>query len=619
MKIKHFIPVLLMLAMASPMTINQKTGRINKIIPVRNAVGTGSQVLRVLNMEDYIYEQDIEGGYDAKDLVEQFEDYARELGYNNVSVVYDTTDTNETLYSELQTGKAFYDVICPSDYMCQKLGTDDLLYKLTDEDKEMIPNYFGEESKASTRIKGTLDAIEFHNNKTDSDEVLGDYAVGYMWGTLGMLFNPTYKTFEKRDLEPETVIEDMQTWDSLWDSKYKNTFSIKDSMRDTYAVGILKTYEEEFQAAQDKYLEDDNLEAYAAAMDEIFNRCDQHAADEVKPVLNALKNNSFGLEVDSGKQDICTGKIGLNLAWSGDAVYSMDQAEDPEQVTNPFELCYSVPEIGSNVWFDAWVIPNTKRSEAQKELALLFLDFICDPENVAQNMDYIGYTSFIGGDAVLELVRDWYDVRASYLEVTDEEDEEISYPVCYRDGEEVVEIDYSDFLADPRPLNEELFYVDGEGEEHLFLDPMAEEGEEAEALKYNDLAEALEDYEEVDLTYFFDGTLDEYEDEDMFFYSDCYLPYENEDGTQNISVGRQFFCQYPSLETINRCAVMRDYGENNKIIMKMWEDFKSDSLPAWAVALFIVEGVGIVGGVAFYFISRKIKLDIRHKRREENE
>lgn len=612
---KRFIPVALMLAMASPLTINQKTGQINKIIPVssRRSVGSGSQVLRVLNMEDYIYEQDIDEGYEAEDLVVQFEEYARTLGYDNVSVVYDTTDTNETLYSELQTGKAFYDVICPSDYMCQKLGSDNLLYKLSEEDKAMVPNYFGDDSVASERIKGTLDAIEFHNNKLDTDEVLGDYAVGYMWGTLGMLFNPTYKTYEKRGFEAEEVIADMQSWDSLWDSKYKNTFSIKDSMRDTYAVGILKTFEEELEEVQAKYEEDDDYEAYAASMEEIFNRCDQESADSVKKNLDSLKRNSFGLEVDSGKQDICTGKIGLNIAWSGDAVYSMTQAEDPEQVSEPFELCYSIPEIGSNVWFDAWVIPNTKRSDAQLELALLFLNFISDPENVAQNMDYIGYTSFIGGDAVLELVRDWYDYRTDYLTVTDEEENE--YPVMYNDGTEDVELDYSDFLS-TRADNEELFYY-VEEEKVPFTDPNSEE-ENPEQLHYNDLNAMLEDLEEVDLTYFFDGTLDEYEDADMIFYSDCYLPYENEDGTQNISVGREFFCQYPSLETINRCAVMRDYGENNKIIMKMWEDFKSDALPGWAIALFIVEASLIVGGIGFYFISKKLKLDIRRKRREEN-
>ena len=84
----------------------------------------------------------------------------------------------------------------------------------------------------------------------------------------------------------------------------------------------------------------------------------------------------------------------------------------------------------------------------------------------------------------------------------------------------------------------------------------------------NKIFEPIDNIEIVDLTYFFEGTLEEYGADDMIFYTDCYLPvvYENEDGTetQNISCGRQFFCQFPDLETLNRCSVMRDYGKNNR-------------------------------------------------------
>ena len=587
-------------------------------------------VLRVLNMEDYIYEQDIEEGYEEEDLVVQFEEYAREEGYD-VTVVYDTTDTNETLYSELQTGKAFYDVICPSDYMCQKLGTDNLLYKLTDEDKALVPNYFGEDSPASKRIKGTLDNISFTKKATkespESVEYLGDYAVGYMWGTLGMIFNPEYSTYEKRDISSDDVISDMQTWDSLWEKKYKNTFSIKDSMRDTYAVGVLKTYEEELQGIQKNYLEapesekEAALATYQQKMGEIFNKCSPEDVKNVYPNLKALKDNSFGLECDSGKQDIVTGKIGINVAWSGDAVYSMDQAEDEKGI----KLCYSIPEIGSNIWFDAWVIPNTARTETQKTVALMFLNFLCDPEIVAENMDYIGYTSFIGGDAIIDLVRDWYDYRTNYLyaEVEDEETEELYYYTVYHtpEGGEETAVEYSDFFGTDNGDETLYYYIEDDegnptGDPIDFVDPMADEGDET-VMKFSDLLTVLDEVEVIDLSYFFEGTLQEYGDEDMIFYSDEYLPYKNEDGTQNISVGRQFFCQYPSLETINRCAVMRDYGENNKTIMKMWEEFKSNPLPTWAIILFAAEGAAIVIFVVYFLLKKKAKKDIRHKRREK--
>ena len=80
-------------------------------------------VLRIINSEDYIYLNDPKSGYDAPDMVEQFKSYIKENypQYKNLQVVYDTSDTNETLYSELQTGKSNYDLMNVSDYMAQKI------------------------------------------------------------------------------------------------------------------------------------------------------------------------------------------------------------------------------------------------------------------------------------------------------------------------------------------------------------------------------------------------------------------------------------------------------------------------------------------------------------------
>lgn len=76
--------------------------------------------LRILNSEDYIYLGEDDG---EKDLVDQFIDYIEENypEYHGVSIVYDTSDTNETIYSEIQTGKSNYDLINVSEYMAQKI------------------------------------------------------------------------------------------------------------------------------------------------------------------------------------------------------------------------------------------------------------------------------------------------------------------------------------------------------------------------------------------------------------------------------------------------------------------------------------------------------------------
>ena len=644
----------------------KKLSKLLILSPVLLGVGSGLTscsksssskfTLKIINSEDYIYLND--GDPESlPDMTEQFKNYVRQLvrdgeldaKYKNVEVVYDTSDTNETLYSELQTGKSDYDLINVSDYMAQKIVSNGLavpLYK--DEDGERradkIPNY---ENYASSVLKGRLDeittTIKEYNKETkkyeDKTVYLKDYAVGYMWGTLGILFNPKYHAFSH--LDPEQVKEDMHySYNALWNKRYNGTISIKNSMRDTYAVALMKTFESEFEDIKNKLDAGEiTQEEYMEEFTKIFNRCDEKSVNKVAKELEILKKNIFGLEVDSGKQDIVTGKIGINLAWSGDAVYAMDQAEDEELVgSNTSELYYSVPELGSNLWFDTWVMPkNSNRSEERRELALMFLDFISNPENAAQNMDYTGYTSFIGGDAILELIRDWYDMRTDELYCTD--DYYQVYAVGTGGPDDFKALDYDDCMTynstlgrgHNASLNDYLLYYfvpTAEFEEpenvaqilaqdhKIFI--LNEEGEPtAEQKTYGDLLIVDEDDSyAVDLSYFFNGTLEEYEDDyDTVFYSDNYLVGDWSDGTSNISVGRQFFVQYPDERTLNRCAVMRDYGENNKYVMKMWEEFKSDPLPTPAIVVFAIIIASAIGLIGFIVTGKVLTNRIRKKRK----
>ena len=195
---------------------------------VKSASAGETVVLRLLNVEDYIYEKDPEDEGANKNLIHQFEDYvdSLDLGYH-VSVSYATTDTPESMFNELKISQDSYDLICPSDYMIQKLIVNNMLEKM-DIDKEHMPNYFQNASSIKTR----LDNITAVNATTKEECRLEDYAVGYMWGTLGILFDPEYG-----GRDAETTIEDMQSWDVLWNPDYKGISSIKDSVRDTYAIG----------------------------------------------------------------------------------------------------------------------------------------------------------------------------------------------------------------------------------------------------------------------------------------------------------------------------------------------------------------------------------------------
>lgn len=681
--------------------------KINKILllsPIFLAMSSGltscgdssseKVTLKIINSEDYIF---IDEEDRSNDMTEQFKRYVKELAKENpeeygrlanVEVVYDTSDTNETLYSELQTGKSDYDLINVSDYMAQKMVSEGLVVPLlaegeTREDK--LANYM---DYASPTLRGRLDNItapiysewvddpDHPGEKVHKYVKLEDYAVGYMWGTLGILFNPEYGAYS--NLEVADVIEDMHySFSALWNTKYNGSISIKNSMRDTFAAGLMKAYEDDFASLKAK-LDDGtyDVDTYMAEYAKVFNGEKENnfnvVVNNVKNSLNSLKNNIFGLEVDSGKQDIVTGKIGVNLAWSGDAVYSMDQAEDGNLVgENQSTLYYCVPELGSNLWFDTWVMPkNDNRSEERRELALMFLDFMSDPANASQNMDYTGYTSFIGGGDILELVRDWYDIRTDeiYEEVEVEQYNYEYYQVYAVHDDEVEEnkdffaLDYPDFMKDTHNATKDEYllyyfvpysYVDeATGEEIAVDEPESIEDlldeehsypvfvDDETQKKYGDLtivdreleSEEVLEYDIVDLSYFFNGTLDDgdpttedyEEDVDTIFYSAKYYarnedgePYTFSDGENehlNNSVGRQFFTQYPDEATITRCAVMKDFGENNKLVMKMWEEFKSDPLPTSSLVIFIVIIASGIALGAFIITNKLLVKRIRKKR-----
>ena len=681
--------------------------KINKILllsPIFLAMSSGLTscgdspservTLKIINSEDYIF---IDEEDRSNDMTEQFKRYvislvdAGELDekYRHVEVVYDTSDTNETLYSELQTGKSDYDLINVSDYMAQKMVSEGLVVPLLAEGEtreEKLANYM---DYASPTLRGRLDNItapiysrweddsEHPGEKVHPYAKLEDYAVGYMWGTLGILFNPEYSAYS--NLEVADVIEDMHySFSALWDSTYKGSISIKNSMRDTFAAGLMKTYEKDFASLKAK-LDDGtyDVDTYMAEYAKVFNGENENSFDivvnNVQASLESLKNNIFGLEVDSGKQDIVTGKIGVNLAWSGDAVYSMDQAEDGNLVgDNQSTLYYCVPELGSNLWFDTWVMPkNDNRSEERRELALMFLDFMSDPANASQNMDYTGYTSFIGGGDILELVRDWYDIRTDeiYEEVEVKQYNYEYYQVYAVHDDEVEEnkdffaLDYPDFMKDTHNADSDEYllyyfvpysYIDeATGEEVVVDEPESVEDlldeehsypvlvDDETQKKYGDLTivdrdlepEEVLEYDIVDLSYFFNGTLDDgdpttedyEEDVDTIFYSAKYYartedgePYtfiDEEDEHLNNSVGRQFFTQYPDEATITRCAVMKDFGENNKLVMKMWEEFKSDPLPTSSLVIFIVIIASGIALGAFIITNKVLVKRIRKKRR----
>lgn len=509
-----------------------------------------AEVLNVYNSADYIDEDDKESG--RKGIISLFEDYMKEKG-RNVRVNYSTFDTNETMLGEMKTGKAQYDLVCPSDYVIQKMMAEDMIEPY---DKDGTPDY---DANVSPFVDEKMTEITVeYNGKTRS---VRDFARGYMWGTLGILYNNRFASLSK-DIDPKTMDQDMRDWNSLYTAKYKNLLAIKDSVRDTYAVGIFHHFDEELQAlkatydASEKTPEDQK--AYNDAITKIFNRCDDNTINSIGKDLTQLKNNAFGFEVDSGKSDMARGaNFAINIAWSGDASWAMDMADENNEKNAetanfvPTKLKYVLPDTGSNIWFDGWAMPKG----ANKELAQEFVNFISKPENAALNMDAIGYTPVIAGDAILSLVQSYYDIRY-------DEAAEAMNPALL-DGKSLVK-------------NEDIDDLDEESLENS--------------------------YYQKDVSYFFKGTLSEHTDEDCIF------------DISAASKGTQFDTQYPDASVLPRLAVMADFGSQTANMLMMWENVKNTALPLWSYYVILGAVIALIGFGIYHVISRRAKIRRRKER-----
>lgn len=354
--------------------------------PVKTFADEGKEIT-VFSVDDYIHEATEEG---ELGVLEMFEE---ETG---IKVNYLTFATNEEMYNELKKDPNACDLVCPSEYMIMKLAEEEMIRKFE------TPNNFRE--YGSEYIKNVFKKYPLNIMDEDEGET---YAVGYMWGTVGLIYS-----IDNMGENPEILTN----WSGLWDKSLNGRVTIKDSIRDTYFIALAKVFEEELLSCKQKFEDGEyittedptGIEGYNRDITEIVNRTDYASVQAVESELAILKQNLFGFEVDSGKSDILTGKIDVNLAWSGDAVYSIYQGlfdDDGNPLPNQVFLGYTIPEEGSNVWFDGYVM--TKN--ADYDSSLLFLDFIARPDVAVLNMDFTGYTSCIAGDEVFEYVLDSYN------------------------------------------------------------------------------------------------------------------------------------------------------------------------------------------------------------------
>ena len=268
-----------------------------------------SVTLNVYNWGDYIGEETI-----AK--------FTEETG---IKVNYDIFDSNEAMYTKFKSGAVDYDVLIPSDYMIEKLIQEDMLLELNFDN---IPNY------------SEIDD-EFKNLAYDPKNL---YSVPYMWGTLGILYNPNM------------VDETVDSWEILWDEKYKNQIVMKSSVRDSFVPAL-------------------KLLGYS------INATEKDAWEEALDLLQDQKSLVQGYAADEVRDKMIGEEAAMALMYSGEALLTMEDHED---------LVYVVPKEGSNLWFDAMVVNKDTKQQAAAEA---FINFMTRPDIAFENADYIGYST----------------------------------------------------------------------------------------------------------------------------------------------------------------------------------------------------------------------------------
>ena len=349
--------------------------------------GNAVDTLVVYNWEDYIDESA------ETSRLEAFKEYYKETTGRSIDIVYSTFDTNETMLAKVLNNDAnSVDLICPSDYAIQKLMVNGRLESLTD----LIAQYDNKDGISLNNLHTTMqnteadfaDAIaaEFGALEINGETVsMSDYMVPYMMGTLGILYNVNYVTEE--DIAAGWGI----LWNKAGNPDLENKILVKDSVRDTYVAAVM-------------YLKQEGLlpEGYEnKSVQELINCTDSALLKAAEDVLTEQRDHIAGYEVDFGKDDMLNEIVYVDLAWSGDALWAIEESYDEE--TDECYLDYFVPtdEGGKqtgNIWFDGWVIPKTA---SNKLAALLFINFMNDPNNAIYNSIYIGYTSAVSIDRMM--------------------------------------------------------------------------------------------------------------------------------------------------------------------------------------------------------------------------
>lgn len=286
--------------------------------------GCGKSTEAGQNGEVYVYNW---GEYIDESVIDQFE---KETG---IKVVYDLFETNEEMYPVIEAGAVKYDAVCPSDYMIQKMIENNLLAEINFDN---VPN-----------IK-EIDPKYLEMSKSFDPE--NKYSVPYCWGTVGILYNTSM-------VAPEDV---PTKWSDLWDEKFKDNILMQDSVRDAFMVAL-------------------------KSLGYSMNTTDPDEIAEAKELLIKQKPLVQAYVIDQVRDKMIGGEAAMGVIYSGEMLYIQNEVKD---LGLDYSLEYVIPEEGTNLWLDSWVIPANAEN---KENAEKWIDFMSRPDIAKKNFEYITY------------------------------------------------------------------------------------------------------------------------------------------------------------------------------------------------------------------------------------
>ena len=257
----------------------------------------GSDTLKVYNVGEYIDTMIIS-------------DFEHEFG---VKIVYEVFDSNEMMYTKLQSGDS-YDILVPSDYMIQRLIGEGALQEL---DLSLIPN-----------LENLTEEVK--NLPFDPEH---KYSVPYFWGSVGIVYNKN--VVDQADLE--------EGWEVLRNPKYAGKIYMYDSERDAFMVAF-KALGYSMNTQSEQEIQD----AYNWLMEQRQTMEPVYVADEV---IDGMIN---------GNKDMA-------VVYSGDAATILMENE---------EMGFYQPMEGTNQWVDCMVIPaNAENPKLAHEFINYLLDY----------------------------------------------------------------------------------------------------------------------------------------------------------------------------------------------------------------------------------------------------